>query len=125
MTLYYDRNKVFSQDYNVEKIDRARAIMRENILAGITPEKVAIEVNMSYSWFRKMFKDYVGMSPAMYIQTLKMQLAKQMLVNTMQPIKEVAFSLGFEELSYFSAAFKKATSYTPVEYRNVFGISSK
>lgn len=99
--IYYDSNDYSSNDAVAEKIDQARSIMRENMLTDITPEQVADKINMSYSWFRKTFKEYTNVSPAHYITQLKLQKAKLMLLNSPLSIKEIAFYLKYEDAAYF------------------------
>lgn len=119
MTMYYDQNRCFDTATEAQ-IDKAKIIIRENLLKGITPEDVASQINMSYSWFRKLFKDYIGVSPAHYIQELKIQEAKQMLSDINTSIKEISYYLGFDDMAYFSKVFKKYTGYTPIEYKTTF-----
>lgn len=119
MTMYYDYNKCFDTATEAQ-IDKAKIIIRENLLKGITPEEVASKINISYSWFRKLFKDYTGVSPAHYIQELKIQEAKQLLAGNTIKIKEISFYLGFEDITYFLKVFKKYTGYTPLEYKKTF-----
>ena len=38
--------------------------MNENVFKDIDPEELAMKLNISYSWFRKVFKDYTGYAPA-------------------------------------------------------------
>lgn len=120
MTMYYSQNCQFD-DKSAEQIDKAKVIIRERLLEGISPEDVAAAVNMSYSWFRKVFKEYTGLSPARYIQELKIQQAKDLLSATHSDIKEIAYRLNFDDTSYFSKVFKKHTGITAVEYREKFG----
>lgn len=115
--IYYDCNDYSSNDSVAEKIDQARSIMRENMLSEITPEDVADRINMSYSWFRKTFKEYTNVSPAHYITQLKLQKAKLMLLNSPMSIKEIAFYLKYEDAAYFSAIFKKYVGCPPSEYK--------
>ena len=121
MELYYAQNCAFD-NRTATQIDKAKVIIREHLLDPITAEAVAEQVHMSYSWFRKLFKEYTGLSPAHYIQELKMQQAKHWLATTRRPVKEIAYQLNFEELTYFSQVFKKYTGHTPMEYREKFGI---
>lgn len=65
--IYYDCNDSSANNSVVEKIDQARSIMCESMLADITPEQIADKINMSYSWFRKTFKEYTNVSLAHYI----------------------------------------------------------
>lgn len=113
--IYYDNNT--SCDMVAEKIDQARSIMRENMLTGIMPEEVARQINMSYSWFRKTFKEYTNVSPAHYIMQLKLQKAKLMLLNSPMSVKEIAFHLRYEDSAYFSAIFKKYVGCSPSDYK--------
>ena len=114
--IYYDLNDT-GRDIVAEKMDRARSIMRENMLAGITPEEVAGRINMSYSWFRKTFKEYTNVSPAHYIMQLRLRKAKLMLLNSSLSVKEIAYELRYEDSAYFSAIFKKYVGCSPSEYR--------
>jgi AraC family transcriptional regulator len=47
----------------------------------------------------------------------RIEHAKTLLANPSQSVTEVAFELGFSEMSSFSAAFRKATGTTPSKYR--------
>ncbi len=101
------------------KIEKTRLIIREQINNPPKPEELAAMVNMSYTWFRRMFRQYTGLAPAQYITQLKIQKAKELLTNTNKPIKEIAIKLGFESVDYFSTSFKKNTLMTPGEFRNI------
>ena len=62
--LIYSINK--NQDYgsvSMQKIQEACVLMRENIYDKFTPEDIAESINMSYSNFRKSFKQYTGIAP--------------------------------------------------------------
>ncbi len=120
MTMYYSQNGKFD-DQSAEQIDKAKVIIRERLSEGISPEEVASAVNMSYSWFRKMFKAYTGLSPAHYIQELKMRQAKDFLATTQRSIKDIAYCLKFDDIPYFSKVFKKYTGFSPFTYREKFG----
>ena len=118
--MYYSQNCQFD-DKAAEQIDKAKVIIRERLLQDISPEDVASAVNMSYSWFRKVFKEYTGLSPAHYMQELKVQQAKDLLATTRRSIKEIAYCLNFDDIPYFSKVFKKYTGLSPLAYREKFG----
>jgi AraC-like DNA-binding protein len=115
---YTQRNRLFCDKEILNRINKAKVIMREQILSPITPEEIADRLNLSYSWFRRAFKEYTGFSPARYIMVLKLQKAKTMLVSTQKSVKEISLSLNFENAEYFSTFFKKMTGKTPMDYRN-------
>jgi AraC-like DNA-binding protein len=120
LSLYYNRNQRFTDDSMIKKVDQARVIMREKYLDNISPKEVARQVNMGYSWFRKLFKEYTNVSPAHFILELKLQKAKSILLNTSLSIKEISYEVGYDDPTYFIALFKKHTGFTPLAYRNTF-----
>lgn len=118
MALYLSRNKDFKSSNIAEQINSAKIAVHENI-STITPEELARLACMSYSKFRKMFKEYTGFAPAHYIQEVRMNMAKEMLTNTFKSIKEIAFELGFDNKDYFFTVFKKVAGITPINYRKL------
>ncbi|MDH6313111.1 AraC-like DNA-binding protein [Parabacteroides sp. PFB2-10] len=101
------------------RMNKAKVLIRESFQQNITPEQVAREINMSYSWFRRLFKDYTGFSPAQYITELRIQKSKELLTNTTLANKEIAFDSGFDNADYFCTVFKRKTGLTPHQYRNM------
>lgn len=65
----------------------------EKVAGNVDPEELAMRLNISYSWFRRVFKEYTGYAPAKYFQELKLRKAKQLLVGTSQSVKEILFFL--------------------------------
>jgi AraC-like DNA-binding protein len=103
----------------LNKIDKARLMIREKLNSPVSPEELAAALNMSYTWFRRMFRQYTGLAPAQYITQLKIQKARELLSVTSMPIKEIALELGYESIDYFSTLFKKQTGTTPGQFRNM------
>ncbi len=118
IALSITKNKLFEDDRLDQKIERAKIIMREKLLEDIDLEQLASQLNLSYSWFRKIFKEYTGFSPAKYFQELKIQKAKELLTYTNKPIKEISIILHYESAEHFSTLFKKINHLTPLEYRH-------
>ncbi len=113
------KNNLFDNDEAKQKIERAKIIMNENIYASIEPEQIAENLNISYSWFRKIFKAYTGYAPAQYIQELKINKAKLLLTETNQTVKEIAYQLNYNSPEHFFSIFKRKTKLTPTDYRNL------
>lgn len=118
LILSVSQNKIFEAGDVVQKIEQAKIIMNENVFKNIVPEELAQKLNISYSWFRKVFKDYTGYAPAKYFQELKLRKAKQLLVGTSHSVKEIAYMLDYNSTEHFFSLFKKITGYTPMEYRS-------
>lgn len=101
-----------------QKIERAKIIMSENLYKDVSPQQIAEKLNVSYSWFRKVFKNYTGYAPTQYFQELKINQAKHLLAETSQSVKEIAFELNYNSTEHFFSIFKKKTGFTPIAYRN-------
>lgn len=105
-------------EMQVDMINKARLRIRESLESSLTIQQIAEEMGVSYSNFRKLFKEFTGLSPAIYQQDLRIQRAKELLTTTDMSIKEIAYSLNFESPDYFSAKFKMKTGHRPSDLRN-------
>lgn len=65
------------------------------------------------------FKKYTNISLNRYLMQLRMRIATTLLRDTELPILEICERTGFNDISYFSKAFKKEINYTPSEYRKL------
>lgn len=125
MTLYYDKNNPANTNLQSRSILQAQAIIRENLTTDITPEDIARQINMSYSWFRKNFKEYTGISPIHYILSLRIKKAKELLAETDLSIKEITYMLRFSSTSYFTTVFRRFAHTTPSDYRQRYTIHNR
>lgn len=104
---------------HVDMINLARLRIRESLEKDLTIQQIAEELGVSYSNFRKLFKEFTGISPSLYQQDLRLQRAKELLATTSLSIKEIAYRLCFESPDYFSSKFKIKTGKKPSEFRNM------
>lgn len=116
MALYLSRNRDYNKSDIASQISQAKIAVHDNISA-VTPEELARITCMSYSKFRKIFKEYTGFAPSQYIQEVRITMAKELLTNTSKSIKQIAIELGYENKDYFFTVFKKVTGSTPITYR--------
>lgn len=113
-----ERNIELSRNQQqVDMIDKARWRIRESLESELTIQQIAEDLGVSYSNFRKLFKEYTGLSPATYQQELRLLRAKELLTTTDLSIKEVAYRLNFESPDYFSAKFKAKMGLKPSEVK--------
>ena len=101
----------------VDMINRARLRIRQSLESDLTIQQVAEEMGVSYSNFRKLFKEFTGLSPATYQQELRLQRAKELLSTTDLTVKEIAYRLNFDSPDYFSAKFKAKMGCKPSEVK--------
>jgi AraC-like DNA-binding protein len=116
-TVYYKkRNRSFTNTYIVDRINQARMLMKE-VENPFTVEQIASQLGLGYSWFRRMFKEYTGVSPAQYQQQQKLLRAKELLTSSPLNISEIAYLLRFETPGQFATFFKKKEGVTPTGFR--------
>lgn len=112
-----------SSDYNPKGsdwlIERAEQYIRTYYVSPIKANEVADYINISPNYFSSLFKQKTGKSFNEYINTLRVEAAKQLLAETPFHVNEIAEKVGYNEYKYFVDVFKKFTGYTPTKYRNL------
>ena len=117
---YAEHKQTVLEDMQVaEQLNRAKIIMQDNFNKNLSCQEIAARICMSYSRFRRLFRQYAGFAPAQYLLELKINKSKELLTNTALTCQEIAFESGFEYASHFSIAFKKKTGITPNQYRDL------
>lgn len=89
-----------------------------------TPAPVAAMVQLSglpERSFKRRFQQATGMTPLEYVQTLRLEEAKQMLEATELAVEAIANEVGYEDASFFSRLFRRQVGLTPAQYRKRFG----
>lgn len=108
---YLSRN---TSDDNVSKIID---YINNNYKRDIGIADIADYIGLSYSHVRKIFKDKTGKNIVDYINSLRINEAKKLLINTDLCIKDLAPLVGYNSDQTFSRIFKKLEGVTPGEYR--------
>lgn len=106
---------VVTQDSRVRKVIRH---IHKNIEKSITINELASICFLSDDHFIRLFKQEINQTPVNYINQKKIETAQLMMVVQNSPIKDIACSLSFENISYFNKLFKRYTGQTPTEYRD-------
>lgn len=99
-------------------IDKAKAYIKEHLSEKINLNMISDYVYLSETYFSFLFKKVTGVTYIDYIQKLRMNEAKRLLVNTTYKIYEIAELIGYSDYKYFSVQFRKYVSVTPKVYRN-------
>jgi AraC-like DNA-binding protein len=97
---------------------RVRKLIMEHLPSGaITVEKAASELNISTRKLQRLLKQE-GTTFLALLKETRMKLAKEYVHTETMDLTEIAFLLGFSELSTFSRSFKRWTGQSPIQYRN-------
>ncbi len=103
-----------------ERISQALKIINTRIYTPITVDELARETCMSVGHFIRLFRGQVGCTPAQFLIERKMMKAKLMLATKSLMTKEIAYCLGYDDVSYFTRLFKKHVGTTPRLYRQSY-----
>ena len=113
-------NQVFMQQKNAEPpaIARAREFIHEHQSEPLTLGQVAKSINTSTFYFCKLFKKVTGINFTEYVSRVRIERAKNLLLNPNLRVSEIAFEVGFESLTHFNRVFKKILGQSPTTYRS-------
>jgi AraC-like DNA-binding protein/ligand-binding sensor protein len=112
-------NQLIVERENAEPpaITRAKAFINENYTEDLSLEQVAKAANMSSFYFCKMFKKYTGVNFTEYLSRVRIEKARNLLLNPNLRISEIAYEVGFQSLTHFNRVFKKVLGQSPTEFR--------
>lgn len=102
----------------LEAVERARQYVKQHLGEALSTGLVSKAVNLSTSYFSYLFKQQTGMTFTQYVETSRIEQAKEMLRMTSMTVREICDKLGYEDQNYFSRIFKKYEGTSPVNYRN-------
>lgn len=96
---------------------RTLLYIEDNLDKELSLDKIAKELNYSKFYLARTFKDSTGMTLYKYIQGRRLDEAARKLVETDQPIVQVAFGAGYGSQQAFTQAFRCVYACTPQKYR--------
>lgn len=106
-----------SIECNDPRLKAALIIMESNISKTIPIEKLAASVGLSRRQIERLFMDKAHGSPAMVYRRLRLERAKQLVLQTNAPLIEIALDVGFENASHFARQFRKTFGQSPAKLR--------
>ncbi len=115
----------FRAIHRLADLDEARrmsdivAFVDEHYMDELSLDKLSTRFFLSREHISRRFKQEVGMTLTNYVIHLRINQAKQWLIETDEKMYSIALKLGYQDENYFSKLFKKIVGMTPIEYRNV------
>lgn len=98
-------------------IRRALEYIRANYAQKLTLADVADYAGYSSAYFSRVFREEQGCTFREYLNELRVEKSKPMLLSDIHSIAEISALVGFEDQSYFGKVFRKFTGVTPDRYR--------
>jgi AraC-like DNA-binding protein len=112
-------NQILVQQNHAEPpvITRAKDFIKQHQTEDLSLGQVAKAVNTSTFYFCKMFKKVTGLNFTDYLSRIRIENAKNLLLNPNLRISEIAYEVGFQSLTHFNRVFKRIVGQSPTEYR--------
>ncbi|OMF19282.1 hypothetical protein BK133_29940 [Paenibacillus sp. FSL H8-0548] len=105
------------QGKKVDLVSQAIRYLQENYADRVTLDELAELLDCSVSYLSRKFKQSVGKSPIDYMIAVRIDKAKELLLNTDATLQEIAESVGFADDSYFNRMFKKQVGMSLGQYK--------
>jgi YesN/AraC family two-component response regulator len=117
MNEYIDCIFTVSHKKNLDDINKAVQYIWQNYSNKITLEDAAKTVFLSPSYFCRVFQKAVGCNFNMYVNRIRIEKSKQLLLRYDLRIADIVSMVGFEDQSYFTKVFKRIAGVSPTHFR--------
>lgn len=101
------------------RVRRSLRLMQTNFAEDVAIDWVAREVGLSRPHFFKLFKKQMGITPNLYLNTLRSEQAIDELMTTNKSVTDIGYDLGFSSQASFTRFFASNVGIPPSEYRRV------
>lgn len=109
---------VFSKKLRGTKLFHAVAKYISSNIADISLEKLCGQFHFQEDYYNRLIKKNTGMTYSEYVRNLRLEKAKNLLLNTDKSVREIMEYLGYGHHAYFYKIFQEETGKTPQEFRN-------
>jgi len=113
-------NQIAVQKSNAEPlvITRAKQYIEEHYTEDLSLGQVAKVTHTSVFYFCKLFKKATGINFTEFVSRIRIEKAKNLLLNPNLRVSEIAFEVGFQSLTHFNRVFKNLLGQSPSDYRD-------
>lgn len=107
-------------DSQIQTVNTIHSFLTENIDKRYTIEELSAMFLINRTTLKITFKKVFGKPVATYMKEFRIKKAEEMLTSSDKPISEISRSVGYENQSKFTRAFKEVTGYLPKDFRKMF-----
>ncbi len=104
----------------IKELDRLRPVIKyikENYKETIYISELSNMLNICNDHLIRLFNEIMGITPAKYINNVRLEEAQKLLTNTSMTVTEISYAVGFSSVNYMSKVFKEVFELTPSLYR--------
>ncbi|TAH63478.1 MAG: AraC family transcriptional regulator [Gottschalkiaceae bacterium] len=100
-------------------VRKAIEYTRKHYKKPLSLDRIAKYLDLNKCYFCHLFKKETGKSYSKFLNEIRIEKSKYLLLNTDLSMLEIALSVGYNNQNYYNIAFKKNTGTTPLKYRNM------
>ena len=112
------RSEQYSPQSNYKKIEPGIEYIHNNLYDDIDYKLPSKICGISYTYFKKLFIEKFGVPPVRYVNNMRLERSRELLLTNKYSIGEIAKMCGFENTFYFSKKFKERYQASPTAYKN-------
>lgn len=109
----------YSPNSKLKKIESGIEYIHNNLYTDINYYEPSKICGMSYTYFKKLFIEKFGIPPVQYVNNMRLERSRELLLTNKYSVGEIAKMCGFENVYYFSGKFKEKYGLSPTEYKKV------
>lgn len=102
---------------DAERIKTMLLFIHDHFGGDLNTRTIAASASISESECLRCFRTTIGTTPIQYLKQYRIQQAAQLLLDTGEKVSEIASRCGFQDMSYFTRAFREAKGCVPTQYR--------
>ena len=111
------------QAYKSKSLQAMLEYIRLNLVSDLTVTTIAENFHYSREHISRIFKENLGVTVHHYINLMRVEMAKKLLMENNDSIEQIAYLCGYNDSKYFSQMFKKVTDLTPTQYKNAYNLT--
>lgn len=115
VNVYIGQHKYHEREEIAEAIEQIKAHWKD----GFSIEAIAQSVNLSPSYFCRLFKDHTGVTPHEYYTKCKIDRLKEALLDANLTVEQAFTACGVAYHGYYARLFRQKTGYSPSQYRKL------
>lgn len=101
-------------------VNKAFKFIQSNYYEDLNVMIIAEEARVNKSYLQELFNEVFGCSIMEYVNKVRLDYAKRLLVNTDKPVTDIGFDIGFNSRQNFALSFKKNFKMSPMQYRKLY-----
>ncbi len=111
---------VVKQSRGYSYVNTAFKYIQSNYYEDLTVVMIADKVGINKSYLQELFHDQLNCSVMEYVNKVRLDYAKRLLINTDKPVTDIGYDIGFNSRQNFALAFKRAFKVSPMQYRKLY-----